>query len=675
MKRYKYLLTLILIVLSWQGNAQRGDSVLHITTENISRIDPDTGSWRFKAGDNLQWAAKNIDGAGWVKASPVMHSVKDFKKIGFKGMGWFRLYIDIDSSLVAKPLVLDLISNGAAEIYIDGKVISKIGTLKNGDGSTYQKPFFPSVFVLNDTGVHVIAVRYENIYYESLVKGWSGNNAGFNVSLFQYQAYFEARKENILFQSLFLLISAGIFLALFLSHLVMYFFHKQYPANLIFSLFNLGLGVFFLVSYVAGFIEVADTKKGLLPIFVLAPAVSFLVLNVLVNRLFIRSRVRIIISVFFLTAVVICTFTAYRISILLLFVYLAYTLLEAAIVVIIALKRSVPGAKTLSVGILATFLLFAIIAIGSTAGKLSFEGYLGLVFIILSMLTIFSLPLSMSAYLAWSFARVNKDLAVQLEKVEALSQKTLEQEQEKQRILESQKDDLEQQVAARTMELTQQKEALATEKKKSDDLLLNILPAEVAEELKETGTTKAQHFDHVTVLFTDFVNFTQISEQLSPEELVQELHECFRAFDDIMERNGLEKIKTIGDAYLAVSGMPVANERHAYNAVKAGLEIVDFILNRSSDKRSFEVRVGINSGELVAGIVGVKKFAYDIWGDTVNMASRMESNSEPGKVNVSENTHELILNDFTFTYRGKINAKNKGEVDMYFVDEMIIHSI
>jgi class 3 adenylate cyclase len=343
-------------------------------------------------------------------------------------------------------------------------------------------------------------------------------------------------------------------------------------------------------------------------------------------------------------------------------------LLEAAIVVVIALKRKVPGAKTLSVGILATFLLFAIIAIGSTAGKLSFEGYLGLVFIILGMLTIFSLPLSMSAYLAWSFARVNKDLAVQLEKVGALSQKTLEQEQEKQRILESQNDDLELQVAARTIELTQQKEALAKEKKKSDDLLLNILPVEVAEELKETGTTKAQHFDHVTVLFTDFVNFTQISEQLSPEQLVQELHECFRAFDDIIERNGLEKIKTIGDAYLAVSGMPVANEQHAYNAVKAGLEIVEFIRNRSSGKHSFEVRVGINSGELVAGIVGVKKFAYDIWGDTVNMASRMESNSESGRVNISENTHALVLNDFTFTYRGKINAKNKGAVDMYFVE-------
>jgi adenylate cyclase len=668
MKRYQYLLTLILIALFWQSSARQADSVLHITAANIHLIDPDTGSWRFKAGDNLQWAAKNIDGSDWVAASPVIHSIKECNRIGFKGRGWFRLYIDVDSNLVTKPIILDLISKGAAEIYIDGKLIHKIGTLKNSEESIYQKTFFPSVFVLNDIGVHVIAVRYENIYYENLLKGWSGNNAGFNIAIYQYHAYFEARKENILFQSLFFLISAGIFLALFLSHLVMYFFHRQYSANLIFSLFNLGLGVFFLVSYVAGFVEVADTKKGLLPIFVLSPAVSFLALNVLVNRLFIRSRIRVIISVLFFTTVAICIFIEYRIAVFLTFIYLAYTLLEAAIVVVIALKRRIPGAKTLSVGILATFLLFAIIAIGGIGGKLSFEGDLGLVFLILGMLTIFSLPLSMSAYLAWSFARVNKDLAVQLEKVGALSQKTLEQEQEKQRILESQKDDLEHQVAARTMELTQQKEALATEKKKSDDLLLNILPAEVAEELKETGTTKAQHFDHVSVLFTDFVNFTQISEQLSPEQLVQELHECFRAFDDIMERNGLEKIKTIGDAYLAVSGMPAANERHAYNAVKAGLEIIDFIKSRSSDKHSFEVRVGINSGELVAGIVGVKKFAYDIWGDTVNMASRMESNSESGRVNISENTHALVLNDFTFTYRGKINAKNKGAVDMYFVE-------
>jgi class 3 adenylate cyclase len=197
-------------------------------------------------------------------------------------------------------------------------------------------------------------------------------------------------------------------------------------------------------------------------------------------------------------------------------------------------------------------------------------GWFTLVLAIIAVLAIFSIPFSMSAYLAWNFASVNKSLKMQLQQVEVLSKKTLEQEQEKQQMLESRQEELEKEVALRTNEVMQQKtkieqqhDALKAEKKKSDDLLLNILPAEVAEELKQTGTTKAQHFDHVSVLFTDFVNFTQISEELTPDELVQALHQCFQAFDEIMERNGLEKIKTIGDAYLAVSGMPVANERHA----------------------------------------------------------------------------------------------------------------
>jgi len=209
---------------------------------------------------------------------------------------------------------------------------------------------------------------------------------------------------------------------------------------------------------------------------------------------------------------------------------------------------------------------------------------------------------------------------------------------------------------------------IETEKKKSDDLLLNILPAEVAEELKETGQTKAKHFNQATVLFTDFVNFTKISEQLSAEDLVAQLDECFRAFDEIIERNGLEKIKTIGDAYLAVSGIPVYNEQHAYNTIKAGLEIIRYIESRKTGPQSFEIRIGINSGSLVAGIVGVKKFAYDIWGDTVNMASRMESSGERGKINISQSTYELIKDQFACTYRGKIAAKNKGAVDMYFVN-------
>lgn len=207
--------------------------------------------------------------------------------------------------------------------------------------------------------------------------------------------------------------------------------------------------------------------------------------------------------------------------------------------------------------------------------------------------------------------------------------------------------------------------ALSIEKKKSDDLLLNILPEEVANELKHNGESIAKQYNHVTVLFTDFVNFTGLSEQMSPTELVTEIHKNFTAFDAIIEKHGLEKIKTIGDAYLAVCGLPDEKQDHAIRVAKAALDIIAYMNEHST---RFEVRVGIHTGPVVAGIVGVKKYAYDIWGDTVNTASRMESSSMAGKINISAAAYELLKNDFNCSYRGKINAKNKGEVDMYFLE-------
>lgn len=217
--------------------------------------------------------------------------------------------------------------------------------------------------------------------------------------------------------------------------------------------------------------------------------------------------------------------------------------------------------------------------------------------------------------------------------------------------------------------ITEANKVILIEKQRSEELLLNILPFEIAEELKINGKSKARYYNEVSILFTDFVNFTQASEKLKPEELVTELHECFSAFDEIIGRNGLEKIKTIGDAYMAVCGLPEPSHDHAQRTVQAAIEIRDFIKERNKHEKVFEIRIGINSGQVVAGIVGIRKFAYDIWGDAVNTASRMESSGEKGKINISHSTNELVKNDFYSTYRGKINAKNKGEIDMYFVEE------
>ncbi|MFT6000575.1 MAG: adenylate cyclase [Neolewinella sp.] len=234
----------------------------------------------------------------------------------------------------------------------------------------------------------------------------------------------------------------------------------------------------------------------------------------------------------------------------------------------------------------------------------------------------------------------------------------------------------------RVKQRSAQKLALANDqledaRQQSDDLLKNILPVHIAEELKTTGKARARRFPEATVLFCDFVNFTKTAERLGPEALVQELDVCFKAFDKIMDRyDGVEKIKTIGDAYMAASGLSTRKSL-PNDLIRAALEMQRF-LNKERAKREqlglpfFTGRIGLHTGPVVAGVVGARKFAYDIWGDTVNVASRIESKSEPGQVNISESTYHLIKYTFRCTYRGKVEAKNKGLIDMYFVDEELV---
>ncbi|KAA9041267.1 AAA family ATPase [Ginsengibacter hankyongi] len=224
--------------------------------------------------------------------------------------------------------------------------------------------------------------------------------------------------------------------------------------------------------------------------------------------------------------------------------------------------------------------------------------------------------------------------------------------------------ELEHKVEERTNELR-------IEKKKSDDLLLNILPEDIANELKQTGNTKPRSYEVATVMFTDFENFTSKSEKLSPEELVAIIDTCFKKFDEIISKYNIEKIKTIGDAYLCVSGLPDKKDHSPVNVVKAAIEIVDFIYSFRQDANEnsyFDIRIGIHTGPLVAGVVGDKKFAFDIWGDTVNTASRMEQNSEANKINISQSTYDLVKDTFHCKFRGKRAAKNKGMIEMYFVE-------
>jgi class 3 adenylate cyclase len=205
-----------------------------------------------------------------------------------------------------------------------------------------------------------------------------------------------------------------------------------------------------------------------------------------------------------------------------------------------------------------------------------------------------------------------------------------------------------------------------------EGLLLNILPFEVAAELQKTGKSQPRYYESTTVMFTDFVGFSRIAETLTPQEITAELNEFFTEMDEIIDKYGIEKIKTIGDSYMCAGGIPTPSTTHPIDMVRAGLEIVEYLRKKNKAREEaglaqWEIRMGLNTGSLVAGVVGKKKYAYDIWGSAVNIASRMESNGQPGMLNISASTYELIKDQFECEYRGKIYAKNVGEIDMYFV--------
>ena len=234
--------------------------------------------------------------------------------------------------------------------------------------------------------------------------------------------------------------------------------------------------------------------------------------------------------------------------------------------------------------------------------------------------------------------------------------------------LEAEKAELEQIVEERTVEIREQRDQIQVEQEKSETLLLNILPTSVAEELKVSGTVQAQHYDEVTVCFTDFAGFTLSSESLPAGQLVSALHEYFTSFDEIVEEFGLEKLKTIGDAYMLVSGLPKPRAAHAVDAVLAALKMVDVVeeLAGRGEGPVWQVRIGLHSGPVAAGVVGVRKFAFDIWGNTVNLASRMESSGSVGRVNLSESTWALVKDFIECEPRGHVQTKDKRDLQMYF---------
>ena len=630
-------------------------------------------NWLFSNGDDSSMASLTYNDSQWkeLRTSLVF---SDTSKPAFNGLGWFRLHFISDTTVAGQPLAMTLTHNGASEIYIDGKQIKKFGTINGPDSSEYYDPReVPFIFSIAESGEHVLAVRYANYEAEKNFKTFGRAKAGFEMMIGTPDDFISQKNQRSLALTFLLILLGGIFLALCFIHLFLFFYHRSDRSNLFFSIFMFCIGLLFII----GFISYASTSPSfsMKSIFIVNPliVIACISLSGFIKELFLKSSWRFFVII--LIGVVSFLMHIFGISA---YAYITVGLIitvsfEAVFTVIFGMIKRVKGARIIGTGILffALFILmlFTIALVNEGNFDVDDSTTSGQIWEFFLALAVISIPVSMSLYQAWRFASINKDLGLQLEQVQMLSLKTLAQEKEKKKILEAQKETLEEEVLLRT-------EELRNEKKKSDDLLFNILPMEVANELKEKGSADAKQFEDVTVMFTDFKGFTQLSEKLSPAELVTEIHTCFKAFDDIIGRHNIEKIKTIGDSYMCAGGLPVKNTTNAVDVVSAAIEIQEFmeqhLLQRKREgKEVFEIRIGVHTGSVVAGIVGVKKFAYDIWGDTVNIASRMESSGETGMVNISGSTYVLVKDKFSCTHRGKINAKNKGEIDMYFVNRSL----
>lgn len=231
-------------------------------------------------------------------------------------------------------------------------------------------------------------------------------------------------------------------------------------------------------------------------------------------------------------------------------------------------------------------------------------------------------------------------------------------------------EELENRVERRTAQLRQEKE-------RSEQLLLNILPFEIAERLKKTNESPAEHFEEATILFADIVGFTSLSARMEPMQLVDGLNQIFSAFDQLTEKYHLEKIKTIGDAYMVVGGLPVSRPDHATAIANMALDMLAYMETLDSIfGESLEIRIGINTGPVIAGVIGIKKFIYDLWGDAVNVASRMESHGKPGYIQVTEATYSHLKDDYVLESRGKIAVKGRGEMTTYWLlSRRLIYSL
>ncbi|MFH1119055.1 MAG: adenylate/guanylate cyclase domain-containing protein [Bacteroidota bacterium] len=575
-----------------------------------------------------------------------------------------RAKVYVDSSMADKIIGFEFsIADFTTIFWDDDKVVSQ-GKLDglNHISEPYKSGLHVYPVYTADTGFHQIVIRqiynpndsedesvYESVYYYTFK---------FSYNIYEdYSAYIAEnfKKEH----SLLHIAKMGrpfFLFSIFLLSTLFYFIVQKSKFYLSFSVFSL----FYLLEWYLEFklYNPPNTKQQFADILMILPFFALVFYGIaekIPNRVY---WYLVPVLIFGLALLFDYLFPSESLALwnilpyffMLVIISTAALFIEAIIKIVFTFKLKRKRIKIVAFGIL----LFMIIGIPAAFVNETLQEYIVLI-------KFYLFAISILFFLIYTV----KDTYTEnlLKQAEVL---TLTQANEK--ILAEQTLTLEARVKQRTAEL-------ATQKERSEALLLNILPYEVAEELKNTGQFKAKTYSMVTVMFTDFKDFTSVSEKVSAELLVSELHHCFSGFDSILQKYNIEKIKTVGDAYMCASGLPSLNYTHAIDVVKAAIEMREFIRNRIKEKEekgeiAFHLRIGIHTGPVVAGIVGVKKFSYDIWGDTVNLASRMESSGEAGKINISGSTYELVKDKFNCTYRGKIQAKNKGEIDMYFVENI-----
>ncbi len=652
---------LLTALIAWCGlgpaPAHAAESRWILPADPAVETAPAPEEWRYQSGDHPAWSAPGWDDAAWLTGSPRTTPLRQDDG-AWPGLGWFRITLDASQLRQPVPLVLDLALCGAAEIFLDGNKVAQIGTVGAALPAelAVRRLESPPLVTLTP-GTHVLAVRYSNFHARS-VNRIDARAGGFTLRLVPHDQWARdalAAEREAYGQLMFFM---AVPLVLAFLHFALFCFAPAMRESLYCALFLGALsGMTFMRLELTRVTTVPDYLLSHRLFLTTITAFSLLCL-LTVYRTFEQPKRWLFVALQAIGGILLVwpLLDESRLVLRLCTVFGLVVSLEAVRVTALAVRRGRPGARS----VLAGFVCFAAAVLYNTLrvfGWVPEHAYSTHTM----NLGILAAALGLSFFIARNYAVTARRLTDKLAEVEELSARSLAQEREKQALIAGQNERLEVQVRERTAELAQ-------EKNQSEELLHNILPREIALELKQKGAATPRRFEEATILFSDFSGFTSTVSTIPPQWLIRELDEIFRRFDDIIAQEGLEKIKTIGDAYMAAGGIPTPCPDHAHRCVRAALAMQVALAARNEQATlKWTMRVGLHAGPLVAGVVGKRKFTYDVFGDTVNLASRMETSATPGEINVSAYTYELVRDEFDCEYRGKLDIKGKGSLDLYTV--------